>query len=134
MNAAPCRSAAFRVVLAVASAVVLLGPTNAANLEDQQGQWTCLSPAPLAPQIQIDFEDSEYRRCDQNICSAYAMVSSDVSFHDGGAIIEIAFTTMATFRANSDGSHFSEKIVRGPTEYVIEGTCQQGLKNTATLK
>ena len=42
-------------------------------ITDAAGQWYCLPDDPRHPQIQIDFIEDAYRRCDQHICSIYEL-------------------------------------------------------------
>ena len=111
---------------ALAAAVVAVAVTagaNAAGIDDRRGRWSCMPTTPLAPQIEIDFTDAEYRRCDQNICSSYDLTAPEVRFGKRDRNVVIVFAPRSQFVAAGDGSHFVETIVRGANEYVSSGSC-----------
>lgn len=73
--------------------------------------------------IEIDFGEGEYRRCDQNICSAYEITAAMVAVDSASNMVRIDFAPDARFRADADGRSFTETIRRGPRKYESSGGC-----------
>ena len=96
---------------------------GAASLSDPIGRWSCSPSDPMAPLIEIDFGEGEYRRCDQNICSAYEITAAMVVVDSASNMVRIDFAPDARFRADADGRSFTETIRRGPRKYESSGGC-----------
>ena len=97
---------------------------HAASLADRAGRWSCTPVERLAPQIEIDFVDLEYRRCDQNICSAYDLTDDVSRIVVAEGRIAILFAPDSRFVAEIDGGHFTEILHRGTLEYASTGACE----------
>lgn len=96
---------------------------SAASLADQSGRWSCTPTQPLTPQVEIDFEEREYRRCDQNICSAYDLAEPSarmVTMPDG---VRIGFAPDSLFFSDLAGHAYTEILQRGATRHIATGTC-----------
>jgi len=102
-------------------AVLLAAATTAAaaSLAAQEGRWVCLPDDPAAPQVMVDFEERLYRRCDQNTCASYDILS--VRHHAGAT--EIAFAPGAILHADDAGARYREIRVTGGATITASGGC-----------
>lgn len=89
-------------------------------ISDASGQWFCQPDDNRHPQIQIDFVDGAYRRCDQHICSIYPL-SPVESF---GEDIRITFGGVGVLYAPADGTHYTETVTVGDASIVSQGVCE----------
>ena len=96
----------------------------AASFAEPVGRWSCKPVQPVAPLIEIDFDEHEYRRCDQNICSSYDLNDASVQLVLTATGIGIDFGPLSRFTADLAGTAFSETVVRGTTSYVATGSCE----------
>jgi hypothetical protein len=104
--------------------LVALETAHAASLAERTGRWSCTPVERLAPQIEIDFVDQEYRRCDQNICSAYDLTDDASRIAVAEGRIAILFAPDSRFVAEIDGGRFTEILHRGSQEYASTGACE----------
>lgn len=89
------------------------------SLADASGQWFCQPDRQDQPQIQIDFLEGAYRRCDQHICSIYPLLP--VEMVDGD--IRISFGGVGTLDAPANGARYVETVTVGGTDVVNRGSC-----------
>ncbi len=88
-------------------------------ISDASGQWFCLPDDPAQPQIQIDFIEDAYRRCDQHICSIYELSPVEQS----GDQIRITFGDIGVLDARLDGTRYVETVDVGATRVINQGSC-----------
>ena len=85
--------------LIVLSLAILLAATSIAaaapSLAAQEGRWVCLPDDQTAPQVLVDFEENVYRRCDQNTCTNYDILT----VQRDAKTTEISFAPGAIMRA-----------------------------------
>jgi hypothetical protein len=105
-------------------ALAFADTASAASFADRDGRWSCKPVERLAPLIEIDFEEREYRRCDQNICSAYDMTDASVRIATTDKEIRIEFGPRSHFSADLAGTEFVETVVRGENRYIGTGACE----------
>ena len=67
-----------RIALVLLAGVLFAEVAFAASFAEPVGRWSCKPVQPVAPLIEIDFDEHEYRRCDQNICSSYDLNDASV--------------------------------------------------------
>ncbi|MEP4380599.1 MAG: hypothetical protein ABJ215_07020 [Alphaproteobacteria bacterium] len=89
-------------------------------ITDATGQWYCLPDDPRQPQIQIDFIEDAYRRCDQHICSIYDLSPLTQS----GDHVRIAFGGVGVLEARLDGSRYVETVRVGADTIINQGGCE----------
>ena len=89
-------------------------------ITDASGQWFCQPDDPRHPQIQIDFVEGAYRRCDQHICSIYALSPVEALGED----IRITFGDVGTLDAPANGARYTETVTVGTTSIVSHGSCE----------
>ena len=89
-------------------------------ISDASGQWFCQPDDPDQPQIQIDFIEDAYRRCDQHICSTYDL--SPVEQTDDR--VRITFGGVGVLDARADGTRYVETVEVGGTRIVNRGWCE----------
>jgi hypothetical protein len=89
-------------------------------ISDASGQWFCQPDDPRQPQIQIDFIEDAYRRCDQHICSVYDL--SPVEQNDDQ--VRITFGGVGILDARADGARYIETVEVGGTRIVNQGSCE----------
>jgi len=90
------------------------------SISDGSGQWFCQPDDPRHPQIQIDFIEDAYRRCDQHICSIYDLSPVEQT----GDQVRIAFGGVGVLEANADGARYVETVDVGGTQIVNQGACE----------
>lgn len=91
----------------------------APSIADASGQWFCQPDDPHQPQIQIDFIEDAYRRCDEHICSIYDLSPVQSS----GNHVEIAFGGVGVLEATPDGTRYVETVRVGETMITNTGSC-----------
>lgn len=105
------------------SLALLLAATSIAaaapSLADREGRWACLPDDQTAPQVYVDFEEKIYRRCDQNICSEYDILSVQRKTDS----TEVAFAPGAFMSADHDGHRYTETLKFGETIITSSGAC-----------
>jgi len=89
-------------------------------ITDASGQWFCQPDDPHHPQIQIDFIEDAYRRCDQHICSIYALSPVESLGDD----IRIKFGGIGVLDAPAHGARYTETVTIGGTRIVSHGSCE----------
>lgn len=89
-------------------------------ISDASGQWFCQPDNPAQPQIQIDFIEDAYRRCDQHICSVYDLSPVE----QDGDQIRIAFGGVGILDARADGARYVETVEVGGARIVNQGSCE----------
>ena len=94
--------------------------TAAPAITDASGQWFCKPDDPHHPQIQIDFVEDAYRRCDQHICSIYALSPVE----SVGDNIRITFGDGGVLNAPVNGARYTETVTVGDTSIVSRGVCE----------
>lgn len=112
----------MRAVVAISALIsVRLVATAMADpaISDASGQWFCQPDDPRQPQIQIDFIEDAYRRCDQHICSIYDLEPVERA----GARVRISFGGIGVIEAAPDGAYYAETVTVGSTRIVNRGTC-----------
>jgi hypothetical protein len=89
-------------------------------ITDGSGQWYYQPDDPHHPQIQIDFVEDAYRRCDQHICSIY-----DLSpIEQAGDHVRITFGDVGVMEASPDGARYAETVTIGDTRIINRGSCE----------
>jgi hypothetical protein len=88
-------------------------------ITDASGQWYCLPDDPHHPQIQIDFIEDAYRRCDQHICSIYDLSPVE----QAGDQVRITFGDAGVMEASPDGARYVETVTLGSARIVNRGSC-----------
>ena len=91
----------------------------APSLAERMGRWVCLPDDPAAPQILVDFEEGVYRRCDQNICSQYDILS----VRRLPEATEVAFAPGAMLRTGDAGGRYTETRITGGATLTMAGMC-----------
>ena len=89
-------------------------------LTDASGQWYCLPDDPSQPQVQIDFTEDAYRRCDQYICSIYDLSPVE----QAGDFVRITFGDVGVMEASPDGARYVETVSVGGANIVNRGSCE----------
>lgn len=89
-------------------------------ITDASGQWFCQPDDPRHPQIQIDFIEGAYRRCDQHICSIYALSPVEALGED----IRITFGDVGVLDAPANGARYTETVTVGTSSIVSRGSCE----------
>lgn len=109
--------------LIILSLTILIAATSIAaatpSLAAQEGRWVCLPDDQTAPQVLVDFEENIYRRCDQNTCTSYDILS--VRRHPEAT--EVSFAPGAILRADDDGARYTEILNRGGSTITSTGSC-----------
>lgn len=90
------------------------------SITDASGQWFCQPDDPHHPQIQIDFVEGAYRRCDQHICSIYELSPVELVGDD----IRISFGDVGVLNAPANGARYTETVTIGGTRIVSHGGCE----------
>ena len=93
--------------------------TAAPAITDASGQWFCQPDDPHHPQIQIDFVEDAYRRCDQHICSIYDLSPVE----QAGDHVRITFGGVGVMEASPDGARYVETVKVGGTRIINQGSC-----------
>lgn len=88
-------------------------------ITDASGQWFCQPDDPRHPQIQIDFIEDAYRRCDQHICSTYPLSPVEALGQD----IRITFGDVGILDARANGARYTETVTVGTSRIVSRGSC-----------
>ncbi len=102
-------------MLFAATSIAAAAPSLAA----QEGSWVCLPDDQISPQVLVDFEENVYRRCDQNTCASYDILS--VRRTDEAT--EISFAPGAIMRADDDGGRYTEFRTTGGATITSSGGC-----------
>lgn len=89
-------------------------------ISDASGLWNCLPERSGQPQIQIDFNEKVYRRCDQHICSTYELAPVEAA--DAG--VRISFGGIGAFVASAGGRRYTETVTVGEARVVNHGHCE----------
>lgn len=89
-------------------------------ISDASGQWFCQPDDPRHPQIQIDFVEGAYRRCDQHTCSIYTLSPVE----SVGDNIRITFGNDGILEAQANGAQYTETVSIGGTPIVSHGSCE----------
>ncbi len=89
-------------------------------ISDASGLWNCLLDRSGQPQIQIDFTEMAYRRCDQHICSTYDLAPVEAVDTN----VRIVFGGIGTFVASVDGQRYTETVTVGEARVVNHGHCE----------
>jgi hypothetical protein len=113
----------MRTMIAISVLITMRLVASAAAdpaITDASGQWFCQPDDPHHPQIQIDFVEAAYRRCDQHIYLIYAL-SPVEAFGDD---IRITFGDIGVLNAPSDGTRYTETVTIGGTSVVSRGGCE----------
>ena len=74
---------------------------------------------PSSPQILIDFEEDAYRRCDQNTCVTYPIVSIVAE----GGEVTVRFAPGAVLRTRHQGGPYREQMPVIGSNLVTIGAC-----------
>ncbi len=111
--------ATFAISVLITARLVATAAADPA-ISDASGQWFCLPDDPQHPQIQIDFIEDAYRRCDQHICSVYDLPSVERADDQ----VRITFGGVGIFDANADGSRYVETVELGLSRIINKGSCE----------
>ena len=121
-SACLCYSRAMRRFITITIATLLSFQAvyaDAASLMDRTGRWICEPDNPVWPQILIDFEEDAYRRCDQNTCVTYPIVSIVAE----GGEVTVRFAPGAVLRTRHQGGPYREQMPVIGSTLVKIGAC-----------
>lgn len=88
-------------------------------ISDGSGQWICIPDDSRHPQVQIDFVERVYRRCDQHTCSTFDLAFAE---HDDGTV-SFSFGANGQMQAADDGARYLETVVIGGQTIASRGSC-----------
>lgn len=101
------------------SARLIVTATAAPALSDGSGQWLCLPEDWRNPQVQIDFDERVYRRCDQHTCSTFDLTP----IQRDGDVVVFTFGETGEMRAAPDGTRYVETVMVGGEIISSRGSC-----------
>ncbi len=108
--------------IAIAVAIVFSIQSVAAEtsrISDRIGRWICEPDNPAWPQVLVDFEESAYRRCDQNTCVSYPI--PNIEQHTDAVVL--AFAPGAFMRVPDTGGRYRETLSTSGQLMHMRGQC-----------
>lgn len=88
-------------------------------ISEGAGQWVCVPDDSRQLQVQIDFVERIYRRCDQRTCSTFDLAFAE----DGEGTVAFIFGPNGQMQVADDGAHYVETVEVGGRIITSCGAC-----------